>query len=81
MANVSIEVRQNANATLQSRVAEFSWHHSIDLAAEREDAHFIAADVRDIDTIEAYERLLAEVQEPTQRTTAGLERSFEQGKT
>jgi CTP:molybdopterin cytidylyltransferase MocA len=37
--------------------------------------------VRDIDTIEAYERLLAEVQEPTQRTTAGLERSFEQGKT
>lgn len=37
--------------------------------------------VRDIDTMEAYERLLAEVQEPTQRPTAGLERSFEQGET
>jgi tRNA (mo5U34)-methyltransferase len=31
MANVSIEVKQNVNATLQSRVAEFQWHHSIEL--------------------------------------------------
>jgi tRNA (mo5U34)-methyltransferase len=31
MANVTIEVKQNVDANLQSRVAALPWHHSIDL--------------------------------------------------